>query len=159
MPAKRERDFHVKVRTHSTKRRRARVDQVVINKKCTATRLPDLNLPSSAIMAESDKACMFASNIDLTAAGTNSACKSHYEQKKEASCLEWAGVQEELREVYPQLELPASFRCAVATCAKELSSPIRCLDCHYSFVCCEECEVGHHHQVLHKPEIWNVCKT
>jgi len=145
MPAKRERGFTLNIKSYSTKRSRA------INERLTLSRRPVRRKSVWEFPAKSEE--LHVTDPQLVSV-TDSTAKSRYERRKDADVGEWAAVRDELVRVYHYMEQPLLYMCSL--CSKEVSDPVRCLDCHNSFVCCSECEVNYHHHLLHKPEIWNV---
>lgn len=143
------------IKTYSSKRNRPRHEQLTVGSKTTPM-LPTHNgsLSSSGFgQTVANSECLFAEDHDILTVATAHK-KSAYEERKDTEFMEWTTVQEQLCDVYRNIQLPVGYTCSV--CTKELTNPLRCLDCHPLFVCCAECEACQHRYVLHKPELWNV---
>jgi hypothetical protein len=140
MCSKRKVSIDFKIR--STRSVRSRTESVPLTKTVEKSELPVSVVPHCAFpsaVPNYDEACFSGANI---------------KRKRDNNEENWNSVRDKIAAVGLSLESPASFGCSM--CNIYLENPIRCLDCHTFFSCCEECENMVHNRILHKPEIWQV---
>ena len=102
----------------------------------------------------SESSCVPCWDLDSASSLTEPDTSVQPLSKRQKTEQDWSEVMADLAAVGLKVEAPITNVCSL--CTEVVTNPIRCLDCHRQFTCCEVCEQKVHNGRLHKPEIWQV---